>query len=95
MNHDAMAQDLVLNFGDVPGIDCQKCNVRCLYAARHMKELCSSVVQLLQLSKCTIAEVRMRKPLGCVQDHSDLGVHDSSFTARAVPSHDSRMFVLS
>ena len=34
MNHDKKAQDLVLNFGDIPGINCQKCTVRCLYASR-------------------------------------------------------------
>eukprot|EP00913_Durusdinium_trenchii_P033007 g30900.t1 len=59
MNHDSKAQDLVLNFADVPGLQCTKCQMRCLYV------------------------------------HSDLGVHDGSFTAKGVPSHDSRMFMIS
>eukprot|EP00435_Cladocopium_sp_Y103_P012518 s197_g3.t1 len=32
MNHDSKAQDLTLTFSDVPGLSCQKCKVRCLYA---------------------------------------------------------------
>ncbi|CAJ1420721.1 unnamed protein product [Effrenium voratum] len=31
MNHDTAAQDLVLNFSEVPGLKCQKCQVRCLF----------------------------------------------------------------
>ena len=27
--------------------------------------------------------------------HSDLGIHDGTFVAKGVPSHDSRMFMLS
>lgn len=34
-------------------------------------------------------------PLFPSEVHSDLGVHDGSFTAKGVPSHDSRMFMIS
>eukprot|EP00434_Breviolum_minutum_P036699 symbB.v1.2.032531.t1/scaffold3911.1/size48435/2 len=31
----------------------------------------------------------------CLYVHSDLGIHDGTFVAKGVPSHDSRMFMLS
>eukprot|EP00931_Biecheleriopsis_adriatica_P102882 TRINITY_DN77790_c0_g1_i1.p1 TRINITY_DN77790_c0_g1~~TRINITY_DN77790_c0_g1_i1.p1 ORF type:complete len:457 (+),score=78.45 TRINITY_DN77790_c0_g1_i1:29-1372(+) len=59
MNHDSKTQDLLLEFKDVPGLKCEKCAVRCLYAHKDLgvfdgsftaKEITSHDSRLLVLS---------------------------------------------
>mmetsp|Transcript_11280 Transcript_11280/g.23693 ORF Transcript_11280/g.23693 Transcript_11280/m.23693 type:complete len:434 (+) Transcript_11280:62-1363(+) len=36
MNHDSKAQQLTLNFSDVPGVTCSRCKVRCIHAHKDL-----------------------------------------------------------
>lgn len=36
LNHDSKATDFTLKFSDIPGIQCTKCTVRCLYAHKDL-----------------------------------------------------------
>jgi alpha-galactosidase len=58
MNSDTAAQDLTVNFADIPGVKCTTCKVRDIW------------------------------------NHKDLGSATTSYTAKAVESHDAAFLII-